>query len=157
MNDNIAQADDHEIISWSHALVTGIELIDNQHKQLIMLTSELYRACLRGGTTLEAVFKETMSRMVEYVRFHFTTEQTMLQRVHYPDYAEHKKAHDSLIKTVLEATQDYSDGKKFVPNNFVRFLKDWIVSHIGSNDRMYTAYIMDQLKKGLLTAKDIEG
>ncbi|MDR0495307.1 MAG: bacteriohemerythrin [Treponema sp.] len=157
MNDNVTQADNHEIIPWTHALVIGIELIDNQHKQLIMLTNELYRACLRGGTTLEAVFKETMSRMVEYVRFHFTTEQAMLQRVHYPDYAEHKKEHDSLIKTVLETTKDYSDGKKFVPNNFVRFLKDWIVSHIGYNDKIYAAYIMDQMKKGLLTKKYLEG
>jgi hemerythrin len=156
VSDYITQADD-AIVSWSDALVIGIELIDNQHKQLIELTNELFRACLRGGDTLDSVFKETMSRMVEYVHFHFASEQAMLQRINYPNYAEHKREHDSLIKTVLEATKNYGDGKKFIPNNFVKFLKDWIVSHIGYNDKMYAAYIMNQMKKGLLTNKDLAG
>ena len=157
MSDNVFQSDDGAIVAWSDSLSTGIELIDNQHKQLLILTNELFRACLRGGDTLDAVFKETMSRMVEYVRFHFTTEQEMLLRINYPKYAEQKKAHDNLIKTILEATKNYGDGKKFVPNNFVRFLKDWIVSHIGHCDKMYAAYIVDQMKKGLLSNKDLEG
>jgi hemerythrin len=157
VSDNVFLADDSAIVSWSDALVIGIELIDNQHKKLIELTNELFRACLRGGDTLDSVFKETMSRMVEYVHFHFAAEQAMLQRVNYPGYAEHKREHDTLIKTVLKATENYGDGKKFIPNSFVRFLKDWIVSHIGYNDKMYAAYIMDQMKKGLLTHKDIAG
>ena len=157
MSENVPQGENATIIAWTEALAIVIELIDNQHKQLVSLTNELFRACLRGGDTLDNVFKETMSRMVEYVRFHFSAEQAMLQRVHYPKFTEHKAEHDNLVKTVLEATKNYGDGKKFVPNNFVRFLKDWIVSHIGYNDRMYAAYIMEQMKKGLLTNKDLEG
>jgi hemerythrin len=146
-----------EIIAWSEILATGIEIIDEQHKQLVNLTNELFRACMRGGETLDAVFKETMSRMVEYVKFHFTFEQQMLQRVNYPDFVNHKKEHDTLIKTVLETTKDYGGGKRFVPNNFVRYLKDWIVSHIGHNDKMYAAYIMEQMRRGTITKKLIEG
>ena len=146
-----------EIIAWSDILATGIEIIDEQHKQLVNLTNELFRACMRGGETLDAVFKETMSRMVEYVKFHFTFEQQMLQRVNYPDFVNHKKEHDTLIKTVLETTKDYGGGKRFVPNNFVRYLKDWIVSHIGHNDKMYAAYIMEQLRRGTINKKMLEG
>ena len=151
------QITDGEIIAWSDKLATGVEIIDEQHKHLVALTNELFRACMRGGETLDAVFKETMSRMVEYVKFHFTFEQQMLQRVNYPDIVNHKKEHDTLIKTVLETTKDYGDGKRFVPNNFVRYLKDWIVSHIGHNDKMYAAYIMEQMKRGTITRKMVEG
>ena len=155
--ENLAPADDTPLISWTDSLAIGIEIIDEQHKQLVSLTNELFRACRLGGEELDLVFKETMSRMVDYVHFHFSFEQGMLQRVKYPRYHEHKSEHDNLIKTVIETTKDYGDKKRFVPNNFVRFLKDWIVSHIGHIDKTYAAYIMDQKNKGLLSDKDING
>jgi hemerythrin len=155
-SDDFAAADSPMMVSWSGNFATGIELIDNQHKNLFILTNELYHACRLGGDELDSVFKETMSRMVEYVRFHFATEQELLQRIKYPNYAEHKSAHDSLIKTIIETTTDYGK-KRFVPNNFVRSLKDWIVSHIGHSDKLYAVYITDQKKKGLLKSKDVEG
>lgn len=157
MNETNSQNDNATLVTWTESLAIGIELIDNQHKQLLNLTNELFRACLRGGEVLDNVFKETMSRMVDYVRFHFTFEQEMLLRVKYPKYSVQKSEHDKLIMTVLEAVKSYESGKKFVPNTFVRFLKDWIVSHIGYHDKMYAAYIFDQMKKGLLSYKDLEG
>ena len=155
--DGLTQDSGELLIAWSDSLATGVGIIDEQHKHLVDLTNELWRACRLGGDELDFVFKETMSRMVEYVRFHFSFEQNMLQRVKYPVFAEHKAEHDSLIKTVLETTKDYADNKRFVPNNFVRFLKDWIVSHIGHSDRRYAAYVADQMRKGLVSEKDITG
>ena len=157
LTDTVGQPDSDVIISWSDSFSTGIELIDNQHKRLVELTNQLYQACRLGGEALDTAFKDTMSRVVEYVRLHFTTEQEMLKRINYPNYTEHKGEHDSLIKMVLETTKDYGDRKKFVPNNFVRFLKDWIVGHIAHSDKLYAAYIANQKKNGLLSDKDIAG
>ena len=145
------------IVSWNESLSTGIEMIDDQHKQLIALTNQLFHACTRGGDKREAVFKEVMSRMVEYVRIHFTTEQDLIQKIKYPNYAEHKSEHDNLIMRILESSRVYNDGNKNVPNDFVKSLKDWIFSHIGHSDRMYAIFFADQKKKGLLSDKDITG
>jgi len=141
------------IINWDGKYATGIELIDNQHKELIELINQLHNACLAGGETVGTTFKEAMSRMVEYVRFHLSTEQELLQRIKFPDYPNHKKQHDTLIKSILDAAKDYSDGKKFVPNAFVRTLKDWVLSHIAVYDKAYALYVVDQRKKGLLGDK----
>jgi hemerythrin len=46
--------------------------------------------------------------------------------------------------------QSFQDGRKFVPNNFVRFLKDWILSHIAIQDTLYAKYIVDLKKQGQL-------
>ena len=156
--DGITHNNGEMIITWNSSLNTGIQIIDEQHKHLVNLTNELYQACKLGGDVLDAMFKITMSQMVEYVRFHFTFEQNMLQRVKYPKFMEQKVEHDNLIKTVLEATKDYADKKsRFVPNNFVRFLRDWIVGHIGHADKMYAVYILDLMRKGVISEKDITG
>jgi len=148
-----------EIVIWEDKYVTGIELIDTQHKKLVELTNQLYLACLAGDEVTSTVFKDAMSRMVEYVRFHFTAELKLLDAINYPDYHNHKKMHDDLVREILDAARDYSEGKKFVPNNFVRTLKDWIFGHIAVYDKIYAAYVADERRKGTLTdrmLKEIE-
>ena len=144
-------------VTWSEKYAVGIDLIDNQHRQLVNLTNELYQACLVRDEALGSVFKEAMGRMVEYVRFHFTAELELLHRIKFPDYPEHKKQHDELVRKILDAAGEYSEGKKFVPNNFVRILKDWVFGHIAIYDQNYAAYVKEQKHKGLLTDEQING
>jgi len=158
MNENI-NGKIAEIVAWDDKYNTGIELIDNQHKQLIELTNELYTACRATESVLNAVFKEAMSRMVGYVRYHFEAEIKLQMAIKYPDYQNHKKKHDILIKDILDSVKSHNEGKKFVPNNFVRLLRDWILSHIAVEDKNYALYAREQIKKGALTEealKDIE-
>jgi hemerythrin len=147
----------NDMVVWDEKYATGIELIDSQHKELFSLTNELFRACLGEDEELKEVFKETMERMVDYVRFHFGAEQELLQRIKYPGYPEHKKQHDILVRDILEAVQGYKEGKKFVPNQFVRTMRDWILSHIALSDKQYAVFISAQKKKGLLGDKEING
>jgi len=146
-----------DMVVWDDKYATGIQLIDSQHKELFSITNELFRACLSGEEAVKDIFKETMERMVNYVRFHFGAEQELLQRVKYPDFQEHKKQHEILVRQILESVKEYNEGKKFVPNQFVRTLRDWILGHIGLYDKQYASYIAIQMKKGLLNDKIITG
>jgi len=154
---NVFNSDnDTEIAAWDHRYATGIKLVDDQHRELVTLTNQLYKACRTRDGTLGNVFKETMHKMVEYVHFHFTAENELLERSGYPEYPDHKKEHDSLIKDILTSVKSYEDGNKFVPNSFVRTLKEWIFGHIAIKDHLYATYIRDQMNKGLL-AKNFFG
>ena len=142
-----------KIVEWEDVFNTGIKLIDDQHRELVNLTNELFQACLSGNDAVDPAFKEIMARMVAYVRFHFTAELELLNRIKYPNLNEHKAQHDALVKKILEAAKEHSEGKKFVANQFVRTLKDWVFGHIAVYDKIYAAYVADQKSKGLL--KDI--
>jgi hemerythrin len=148
-----------DLVTWEDKYVTGIQLIDDQHKELFSLTNELFNACIGRNDyeTLDGVFKDTMERMVDYVRFHFSAEQVLLQRINYPEYQEHKKEHDTLVIKILEAVKEYNEGKKLVPNQFVRTLRDWILSHIALSDQLYVSYVTAQKKKGLLGDRELNG
>ena len=137
---DVLEPDNAQIVSWDKKYAIGIELIDRQHKELISLTNKLFQACLSGNDTVNASFKETMSYLVDYVRFHFAAEKKLQEWIKYPKYHEHKKLHDDMIILILETVRDYNEGRKFVPNNFVRSLKDWILSHIAVYDRDFAAY-----------------
>ena len=141
--------DTGQIVSWEKKYATGIELIDTQHRKLVSLTNELYRACLSGDDV--DVFREAMKSMVNYVRFHFSAEQKLLENINFPGHADHKMQHDTLIMNILETVDDYRKGKPFVPNNFVRTLKDWVFGHIAVHDKVYAAYYADKMKIGQLS------
>jgi len=149
--------EEDDIVVWDEKYATGIHLIDSQHKELINITNELFHACMDREIIQEEVFKETMKKMVDYVRFHFGAEQELLLRVKYPGYPEHKKQHDTLVRQIIEAVKEYNEGKKMVANQFVRTLRDWILSHIALYDKQYSFYIATQLKNGSLTNKMITG
>jgi hemerythrin len=134
-------------VAWDDRYSVGIPLIDKQHRELISLTNELYEACLEGTAAAGASFREAVRGTVDYVKYHFAAEEKLLEQAKYPGFAAHKKEHESFIMKVLEDVRNFTEGKKFVPNIFVRYLKDWILAHIAVEDKKYAEYILD-LRKG---------
>jgi len=145
-----------EIVIWDSKYITGIKVIDSQHHQLIDLANELYNACIAKGDSLDTAFKDAMHKLVNYVHFHFDAELKLFNAIGYPERHNHKKMHDDLIKDILAAVKDYNEGKKFVPNHFVRTLRDWILSHIAIHDQLYSVYIHEQIKRGKLTEEALK-
>jgi hemerythrin len=145
--------DDDILVEWDDRYSVNIQLIDDQHKELINMTNSLYKGCLSGDEAARSYFMETIRGTVDYVKYHFSAEEKMLENVKYPDIVQHKREHESFIKQILEDVEKFQEGKKFVPNVFVRFLKDWILTHIAVQDKKYSEYIFGLKKKGLLDSR----
>lgn len=155
MNDN-----NHILIEWEDRYSVGIPLIDSQHKQLIITTNELYKACQFGTELLKEQFKKTAQETVTYVKYHFSTEEQIMEKTAFPEISAHKKHHAEFIQKVLKDVTDFENGKKFVPHQFVRFLRDWVLSHIAIVDSKLGDYLLDLQKKGKLgkiTMRDQSG
>jgi hemerythrin len=137
-------------VKWEDKYSVGIPLIDEQHKELIRLTNELYQGCLTGDDAARDFFFSAVRGAMNYVKYHFSAEEKILENVKYPKLAEHRKQHEDFVLKMVEDVKSFQGGKKFVPNNFVRFLRDWILSHIAIADTEYAKYIMDLKKQGRL-------
>jgi len=137
-------------IPWEDRFALGIPLVDEQHKKLLDLANALYDTCRQGKEFVPAGFKKAVSAAVEYVAVHFSTEEKIMERVGYPGLAEHRAKHQEFVKHVLIDVRNFEDGRTFVPNRFVLFLKDWILSHIAVMDKNMAFHVLDMAKKGLL-------
>ncbi|MDR3172813.1 MAG: bacteriohemerythrin [Treponema sp.] len=142
------------LVEWDDKYSVGIPLIDDHHKELIRLTNELYRGCLaKDDATRDFFFSTTIRGTMDYIKYHFSAEEKIMENINYPWLAEHKKEHEDFVLVVVENVRNFHDGKKFVPNNFVRFLKDWILSHIAIVDTQFAKYVMELKKQGKLNQK----
>ncbi|MDR2537455.1 MAG: bacteriohemerythrin [Treponema sp.] len=139
-----------DFVTWEDRYVLGIPFIDAQHKELLRLTNALFVAC-QGGSAND-IFRETIKGTVKYVTEHFSAEEVMMNRIKYPGLAEHKKEHEAFVQKVLEDVHNFESGRSFVPNAFVRFLKDWVLTHIAVTDKKYADYIMNLKRAGKLAS-----
>jgi hemerythrin len=142
---------DRPLVQWDDHYMTGIQLFDDQHKELIRFTDELFKSCRAGDTQASEAFKKTAHAAVEYVKYHFSAEEKMFDNIKYPLAAEHKKQHEVFIKRVLENVKEFEQGNKFVPLDFAKFLHGWILTHIAGHDKQYADFIQSLKRKGLLT------
>jgi hemerythrin len=142
--------EEKKLVEWDDRYSVGIPLIDDQHKELVNMTNTLYEACLAGDRAARAYFLQAIHGTVDYVKYHFAAEEKILENVKYPHIIEHKRAHESFVKKIFVDVKSFEAGKKFVPNVFVRYLKDWILTHIAVEDKRYAEYIFNLKKQGAL-------
>jgi hemerythrin len=135
MADNTA-----ELIKWSSSFSVGVKLIDEQHQALLNLCNDMFQHCVGEEKAEREYFEKVIHGAVEYVKIHFATEEKIMLKTRFAGYAEHKKEHESFVLNVVEQLQAYNSGKRLVLNNFTRFLKEWILTHIAVSDKQYFEY-----------------
>ncbi|MGP1577414.1 MAG: bacteriohemerythrin [Treponema sp.] len=127
-------------VSWNSSYDLGIDVIDKQHRHLVNLMNQLYNACLEDKGVLDETFKLVMKELVDYVLFHFSAEEKLMESIHYTELKAHKQTHEHFIREVLASVQAYQKGKQLVPNTFVRFLRDWLFNHILLDDKAWARH-----------------
>jgi hemerythrin len=129
-----------ELVSWSPSFSVGIKLIDDQHKELLTLTNDLFNHCVGEEEAEREYFKKVISQAIDYVKVHFSTEEKIMLATKFSGYKEHKRQHDAFVLTVVEQVNAFNEGKAFTLLNFTKFLKDWVLTHIAVSDKLYFDY-----------------
>ncbi|GHV94303.1 hemerythrin [Spirochaetia bacterium] len=129
-----------ELVKWSSTFSVGIKLIDDQHKGLLDLVNDLFNHSTGDVAEERAYFQKVIQAAVNYVKVHFATEEKIMIATKYPGYAEHKRAHDTFVLTVVDNIRDFEAGKKFTLSTFTKFLKEWVLTHIAIMDKQYFEY-----------------
>ncbi|MCL2025732.1 MAG: bacteriohemerythrin [Leptospirales bacterium] len=133
------------IVEWDDAYSIGIELIDEQHIKLIELTNKLYTSCAldQEKTKSDTIFLDVIHEIIDYVTYHFTTEERAMRKNNYPGYKIHKQEHENFAKEVLAKVEEFNLRKINSSLSFVHYLKDWVLNHIAVNDKKMGAYLLE--------------
>jgi hemerythrin len=135
------------LIVWSDDMSVGVELIDEQHKELFARINRLLAGLGEVGSGAELA--KTMAFLQDYVVLHFDAEEEQMTQYDYPFYREHKDAHVWLIKEVSEmAKQLAADGPS--EGLYVRAEKtlvDWFLSHVRKTDMKMGSFLKGKLEQ----------
>ena len=113
--------------------LVGCAQIDEQHKELFSIFNQLltYFQTPQG----EVVLHQTFKNLLEYTRYHFSTEEQLMVIHGYPDFEAHKKEHEAIRKKVLKFDQYRSNDDLKLFDEAVQFLINWLSHHIFQVDK----------------------
>lgn len=130
-------------IEWNDSYLTGVRVIDNDHRMLFLIINMLIRDHESGQRP--AFMAETLSALVNYVEVHFAREENYMRQYGYPDVDDHIAEHRSL-ETSVSALMDIfdSNGDGLDMGKTCEFLGDWLRHHILNRDMKYVPYFQAQ-------------
>ena len=122
-------------------LVTGNQLIDSEHRQLIDAVNNLLAACATGKGRAELA--NTTKFLQDYTAKHFGNEEMLQLQYQYPDYVNHKRYHEDFKKVVAGICSKLDkDGPSIILVGEVNSaIAGWLITHIKKEDAKVAAHI----------------
>lgn len=128
-----------EFFPWTSDLAVGVPTMDDQHKVLLRLINRLADLTESGGGG--ASIRIVLGQLVDYTRFHFKDEESVMARHGFPGIDAHRKIHAEFVAEVERLASSVGRGAEVDAASLLPVLKDWLVKHIQGTDKIYGAHV----------------
>jgi hemerythrin len=130
-------------ILWDKSFSVGVEVLDQQHKQIVEIINRLIDEPKEGFGPDEVA--RILDDLAKFVHYHFQTEEQLLADHGYEDLrtqqAEHKEFRVELADLCMGSMKNHT----IVPINALLYLKEWWVDHILVKDMKYRPFLMNRI------------
>ena len=128
------------LITWDDSYNINIREIDRQHLKLVQIINDLNDAMREGKAN--DVLAKLLRELVSYTKTHFTNEEGYLERYGYPDLSAHKLKHVAFVNKISDFRDSFESGRLGVSIEIMKFLKDWLLTHIKGTDKKYVPFLV---------------
>ncbi|MBT4891019.1 MAG: hemerythrin family protein [Rhodospirillales bacterium] len=120
-------------IEWQDAFATGIPSVDFEHQELIKLVNG---ACeMMNEKASSDQITESLGEVFAHVSAHFALEETIMRKMKYEDYHDHKEDHENLLDDIRDIMDDYEAGEfSDSPDVYIVKLNNWFLGHFSTKD-----------------------
>ena len=132
-------------IEWTKEYQTGVYDIDQQHQRLFALVNELHDYATKSMEFVPV--KAAIDAVADYVEYHFTNEEQMLEIIGYKELEAHILEHKALEQKVKFYRNSFvQDPTSFEMVDFLGFLNSWLKEHIMRSDMDYVPSVVNSHK-----------
>lgn len=125
------------VLPWRDEYALGVEAIDLQHHYFLNLINRF----IRQLAVIDRAFQQRLFNELDaYARFHFISEENMMFRAGFPNYADHKRLHDELLEE-LNIRQALFLRQQTSAHEVIDFLQHWFLHHTLHEDHHFAAYL----------------
>lgn len=129
-----------ELFPWREDFNTGIELIDQQHRELVRLLNQLAEKFVGGSHSIELEY--VLEQLGDYADYHFSTEEAIWHS-HLgceEEYRQHCDSHRHFFDHITRLRSTV-DSPEFCIRSLLDYLTRWLAFHILYNDRQMALQI----------------
>lgn len=127
---------------WQDFFSVGAQKMDDQHRQLFTLVEALSE-CIQQGVPASRR-DEKKRELISYIRFHFTSEEELLESLGYSRVDQQKREHAGLLERIIGAPDLGEIHAPRTAESSVDFLKEWLVRHTLLEDLGYKDFLRER-------------
>lgn len=134
------------MLTWNESLKLGIDIIDNQHREIFDAINKL-TVSFDEGHEQDGVY-EVLEFIEIYVHKHFSTEEFYLRKYEYSDVEPHVKTHRAFFDKLAEYKTHYKRTglTRLAALEMNNILIQWWNNHILQTDFKYIEHIAEKIK-----------
>lgn len=124
-----------EAFVWDERFVTGIEIVDHQHRHLVSVVNRVGDILLGGDQVSESTLQSLFKDLADYAAQHFADEERLMNDANLdPRHCErHTRHHKEFVQQVVSMWKSRATMKN--PAEVLHgFLTAWLTFHILSED-----------------------
>jgi hemerythrin len=130
---------------WKEAYSVGVQVLDDDHKKLIDLLNQFETAYnYHTGDEFE---RQALNELIDYTKYHFQREETLMDEHGYPATDAHKAQHREMIAEVERFVAEYQKQGHEALGDVAHYLRGWLINHINGTDKQYGPFFNE---KGLV-------
>lgn len=125
---------------FSDEYLTGIELVDSEHRQLFALVNDVYR--LIHDDLIFDKYDEIVRILTElrnYTEMHFRDEESYMEKIQYAEIDAQRRAHNAFIERLVNINfselEEIDDNQQEYLKSILDFLAKWLINHILRMDK----------------------
>ena len=123
-----------ELVRWSQQYALGLDEIDEQHRVLIVLINDIWKAIVKREDKTKLF--ELVGELEKYTIAHFAAEEAFMRVTDYPGFPQHKTEHQKFVDRVAKERQ-LAVEQGVLSLDLMYFLRDWLIDHILMSDKAY--------------------
>ncbi|MCB0369683.1 MAG: bacteriohemerythrin, partial [Bdellovibrionales bacterium] len=132
---------------WKDEYALNVSQMDAEHKVLIQKINNLAAVIEANSGKNNSKVLNAFDELATYTVKHFSDEEVFQASINYPHLEAHKEIHRRLLNSVKKYRTDLETGD-YNLSELMRFLNDWLVSHILNVDMKYSKFFQQQNKVG---------
>ena len=131
------------MFEWTERWSVGVDTIDAQHRELFAAINSLLR---EEGKPDPRELANVLDYLEDYINNHFGLEEIYMRRLVYPGFPSHKGEHVAFINDYYDLRDEYDNNGATaeLADKLGRYMGNWLVNHIGGNDKALGAFLRDK-------------
>ncbi|MCP4119451.1 MAG: hemerythrin family protein [Desulfobacteraceae bacterium] len=130
------------IVKWMKSLSVNDEKIDDQHKKWIELYNRVHAQMMGIEPTEDylGIGEAALAEMIEYTKYHFSSEEDFMKKIGFPEYEKHRKIHEAFIRKLEAISYQMQEDTHVLNSEVLKVIEDWFINHILKEDQEITKY-----------------
>jgi diguanylate cyclase (GGDEF)-like protein/hemerythrin-like metal-binding protein len=131
-------------IDWIKDWESGVRSIDTEHRLIVHLGNELINLSISESPN--AYILKKIDELFSFIRTHFRNEEAILERVGYPELANHRNIHEECLREGKSVYRDYLNHVGN-PSMFFNLLVNKIITeHMVKEDSKYFPFVKNYVE-----------